>query len=119
MRRGIKIGGALETQGEGLKMLLNLVEGIGRFLDGNRCLMCIFQLIVLACGFASHGTVVYEGHEKYTHGRCGNDLQPSHMCLFFFFSVFPIVILTPHCHVCTEHPQVWQTQSQHSSLQYR
>ena len=87
MRRGIKIGGALETQGEGLKMLLNLVEGIGRFLDGNRCLMCIFQLIVLACGFASHGTVVYEGHEKYTHGRCGNDLQPSHICRASFFHI--------------------------------
>lgn len=34
--------GALEAQGKRLKILLTLMEGIGRLLDGNKCLLRIF-----------------------------------------------------------------------------
>ena len=61
LRHGTIRGGALEAQGKGLKILLTLVEGTGRLLDGNRCFLCIFQqLFLLACGFASHSTVGYK-----------------------------------------------------------
>ena len=46
LRHGTIRGGAPEAQGEGLKILLKLVEGIGRFLDGNICLTCILQQVV-------------------------------------------------------------------------
>lgn len=42
LRHGMIRGGVLKAQDEGLKILLTLVEGIGRFLDGNKCLTCIF-----------------------------------------------------------------------------
>lgn len=51
--------GVLEAQDEGSKILLTLVEETGRLLDGNRCLTVYFsKLFLLACGFASHNTVV-------------------------------------------------------------
>ena len=46
LRHGTIRGGALEAQGKGLKILLTLVEGIGRFSGENKCLVCIFYQIV-------------------------------------------------------------------------
>ena len=37
----IRKGGALEAQGEELKILLTLVEGTGKSLDENKCLVYI------------------------------------------------------------------------------
>ena len=59
LRHGTIRGGALEAQGEGLKILLTLVEGIGRPPDGNRCPVCIPAIISATCDFASYGTVKY------------------------------------------------------------
>ena len=42
LRRRTTRGNKLEAQGEGLKILLTLVEGIGRFSGENKCLVCIF-----------------------------------------------------------------------------
>ena len=56
--QGIKIGGAHEARGEVLMIPLILLEGIGRHVDGNRCLVCIFQLTLFACSIASQGIVV-------------------------------------------------------------
>jgi len=60
LRHGTVGGAILETQGEGLRVLLTLVEGTGKFLNKNRC-MCMFQqLFLLARGFSSHGTMGYK-----------------------------------------------------------
>ena len=53
-------GDILQVKGEGLKVLLTLVEGAGRPLDGNRYIMCVSALFVIACGFASQDNAGYK-----------------------------------------------------------
>ena len=62
LRHGIR-GGALEAQGEELKILLSLMEeigGIGRIFWMATDVLCVYfsKLFVLACGYTSHGSVV-------------------------------------------------------------
>lgn len=67
LRHRMVRGAALEAQGKGLQVLLNLVEGTGRLLGRNRCPMCIFpQLFQLAFGFASHKIVGYKKNKLKT-----------------------------------------------------
>lgn len=65
LTHGTVRGDTLEAQGEGLNALLILVEGIGR----PRYPVCVCQpLPLLACDFASHGTV---GYKKAMRNKLG------------------------------------------------
>lgn len=56
MRHGtITRGSSRDAEGS---IVLTLVEGTGKLLDEDKCLMCKFQqLFLFACGSVSHGIV--------------------------------------------------------------
>lgn len=85
LRHGAIRGAAPEAQGEGLMILLTWVEGTERFL-GWKQMSCVPKLFLLACGFASHGSVV--------------EYKLSHICLLHLLFVFPIIIFPTHSQDC-------------------